>query len=232
MPAMHTGTGHIVEVVAGGAGEVNARIVCPPELVPSPGKYILANIPADETAVLATPLFQTAVFSDGFVAAPPLPDGWVPGVSLNLYGPLGHGFDLPPRVCRLSLVALGVTISRLMPLITKALAKDTDTALFTSAALPPLPAALEVYPLSELPENLSWADFMAFDLPIGRLSTLRDALGLLPHDQLSCPAQALITSPMPCGGFGDCGVCAVPARRLYKLACKDGPVFDLKDIRW
>jgi dihydroorotate dehydrogenase electron transfer subunit len=232
MPAMRTGTGQIVEVVAGGAGEVNARVICPPELVPSPGKYILASYPGDETAVLATPLFQTAVFADGFLAAPPLPGGWIPGVSLYLSGPLGRGFDLPPRVPRMSLVALGGTVSRLMPLITQALAIGTDTALFTSAALPPLPPALEVYPPSELSENLAWADFMAFDLPITRLSTLRDTLGLLPHDRLPCPAQTLMFSPMPCGGVGDCGVCAVPARRSYKLACKDGPVFDLNDIRW
>jgi NAD(P)H-flavin reductase len=37
---------------------------------------------------------------------------------------------------------------------------------------------------------------------------------------------------MPCSGLADCGVCAVPARRGYKLACKDGPVFDLDELDW
>jgi hypothetical protein len=35
---------------------------------------------------------------------------------------------------------------------------------------------------------------------------------------------------MPCAGLADCGVCAVELRRGWKLACKDGPVFDLRDI--
>jgi len=36
--------------------------------------------------------------------------------------------------------------------------------------------------------------------------------------------------PMPCGGLGDCGLCAVDLKRGWKLACKDGPVFDLNEL--
>ena len=43
-------------------------------------------------------------------------------------------------------------------------------------------------------------------------------------------AQALIVTPMPCGGIAECGVCAVTVRRGWKMACKDGPVFDLKEL--
>jgi hypothetical protein len=35
---------------------------------------------------------------------------------------------------------------------------------------------------------------------------------------------------MPCAGLAACGVCAVQTRRGWKLACVDGPVFDLKEI--
>ena len=40
-------------------------------------------------------------------------------------------------------------------------------------------------------------------------------------------AQALVRTPMPCGALADCGVCTVRTSRGPKLACKDGPVFDL-----
>ena len=47
---------------------------------------------------------------------------------------------------------------------------------------------------------------------------------------LAIPAQALVLGPMPCGGLADCGVCAVTTRSDWKLACKEGPVFDLEEI--
>jgi NAD(P)H-flavin reductase len=40
----------------------------------------------------------------------------------------------------------------------------------------------------------------------------------------------LVVAPMPCGGLAECGVCAVTTRRGWKLACKDGPVFDLGEL--
>jgi dihydroorotate dehydrogenase electron transfer subunit len=41
---------------------------------------------------------------------------------------------------------------------------------------------------------------------------------------------------MACG-FGACMGCVVPVKggeghRAYHLVCKDGPVFDARDIRW
>ena len=35
---------------------------------------------------------------------------------------------------------------------------------------------------------------------------------------------------MPCGGAAECGICAVPFGRGWKLACKDGPVFELNPL--
>jgi dihydroorotate dehydrogenase electron transfer subunit len=35
---------------------------------------------------------------------------------------------------------------------------------------------------------------------------------------------------MPCGGLGDCGVCALTSGRAWKLACQDGPVFDIHEL--
>jgi len=47
---------------------------------------------------------------------------------------------------------------------------------------------------------------------------------------LPCPAQALVHQIMPCGALAGCGACAVETRLGWKLACNDGPVFDLIDL--
>ena len=229
-----------------------AKIACPPKMIPAPGKYLLARGPAESDSGVAWLLFPEAIASprpSSRQAAPqtdstssftagPIPSTWRPGDTLNLRGPLGHGFRLPKNVRRLALVALGDTASRLLPLIPPALESGADIALFCEAPLhpcthAPLPSIVEIHSLSDLPETKSWPDFLALDLPLETLPTLRQTLGLGPHERLSCPAQALIWTPMPCGALADCGVCAVPARRGgYKLACKDGPVFDLNELEW
>jgi hypothetical protein len=43
-------------------------------------------------------------------------------------------------------------------------------------------------------------------------------------------SQVLIHTQMPCGAAAECGVCAVTTRSSWKLACKDGPVFDMAEI--
>jgi dihydroorotate dehydrogenase electron transfer subunit len=135
------------------------------------------------------------------------------------------------------LVSLGDTAARLLPIIPIALEQEAALALFSDASLSAwLPSAVEAYPLSALPELLAWADFIAMDLPLAALPDLRLRLGLgasADHNPpLHCPAQALVLVPMPCGGLAECGVCAVPAHRGWKLACLDGPVFNLNDITW
>ncbi len=125
----------------------------------------------------------------------------------------------------------GDGLARLQPLLTDALEKGAAVALFTDNAPPGLPSAVEVNPLETLNEALAWADYLALDLPASELPGLARRLGVergLRH--LPCPAQALVGLPLPCGGLADCGACAVETRRGWKLACQDGPVFDLIDL--
>ena len=229
-------TARVVEIQLDASG-LAAWVECPSTATPHPGQYALAWDPQDRQAPLATTLFPTAISPGGFLAAPPIPVFWTPGTVLALRGPLGHGFHLPVACRRMALVGLGDTIARLAPLIPAALAQEAAVALFSDASLPTsLASAVEAYPLSALPELLTWADFIAIDLPLAALPDLRSRLGLSasmdrnPH--LHCPAQALVFSPMPCGGLAECGVCAVPAQRGWKLACNDGPVFNLHEITW
>ena len=169
----------------------------------------------------------------GSVSLGPIPRSWHPGTTLKLRGPLGHGFNFPSAVNSLGLIALGESVGRLLPFIPLALSQNTDIAIFSDIPLPPLHPIIEIRSLSAIPDALAWADFLAIDLPLENISDLRKAFQLEPHNYLPCPAQVLITTPMPCAGIGECGVCAVQKQKKgYALACSDGPVFNLNQLEW
>jgi hypothetical protein len=147
-------------------------------------------------------------------------------------GPLGKGFTLPANVGRLALAALGESPARLLPLAFQTREQGGEIVLFCDKKLPALPADIEVLPLKELPDGLEWANYLAMDLPAEAIPTLKTLLGSHPHNGLPCPAQALVTIPMPCAGVGECNVCAIRGRRKWKLVCKDGPAFNLEELRW
>ncbi|HBX69004.1 MAG TPA: hypothetical protein DEH25_06395 [Chloroflexi bacterium] len=235
---MHIDTGIISLIEMGADGTRSAQVDCSPKLIPHPGQYLQAHCPAEPDSALGWSLFPVGLpssITDTDHPAPlslaPIPRSWHPGTPLELRGPLGHGFTPPPALQRLGLIALGESAARLLPLIRPALADQADVVIFSAAPLPAMPPAVEIQPLSALPEALAWADFWALDLPVEKLPSLRQMLGLEPQAYLPRPVQALLTLPLPCAGVGECGACAVPLRRKsYALACKDGPVFDLKQV--
>ena len=229
---MRTHPGRISEIQIDLQGEPSAWVACPPQAIPAPGQYVRAWAAEGPHYTLAASLFPASISEESFRAAPPLPLTWQPGLALSLHGPLGRGFRLGEPVRRLALAAFDSQAARLMPLADRAMKQGGDVALFTDAVLPHLPPSFELYPLASLPDALSWADFLAVDISLPGLKRLRPALGLGPEAHLPCLAQALVVTPMPCGGLADCGACAVPARRGWRLACQDGPVFNLHELDW
>lgn len=208
-----------------------AWLECPPVVVPAWGRYVMAWAEVERELPLALPLFAGDVDEAGFLALLPREAPWEPGTRLKLRGPLGRGFELPRGIRRLALAALGETSGRLLPLARQVLAQDAATALFTDLPVAGLPAALEINPLSMLPEAVNWADFLVLDVPLERLPGLHALLGLeSPGAPLPCQGQALVMAPMPCGGLAVCGVCALPERRPWKMVCQDGPVFEVREL--
>jgi NAD(P)H-flavin reductase len=208
-----------------------ARIECPKVAIPTPGRYAIAWSPEDANAPLATPLFAAWIEAEGFQAAAPVPSNWEPGTALQLRGPLGKGFTPPGGLRRLGLASLDENMARLQPLMHQALEQGAAVALFTDHALPSLPSAVEANPLEALQEALTWADYLAVDLPPQAIPEISRLLGVERGPRaLPCPAQALVHLAIPCGGVADCGACAVETRLGWKLACEDGPVFDLIDL--
>ena len=221
------GTGELTELYLEN-GLRGGRLLCPQNLIPKPGQYLLAHDGSD--SLLPAPVFNAGSVPGGFLIAPPIPPTWQPGATLSLRGPLGKGFSLPHSARRIALVSLGETPARLKPLLVTALEQNAALVLVSDLDLPDLLPEVEIQSVSALAEVAHWADYLAIDIARESLPELREMLGLGRQAQVTFEAQALIVTPMPCGGLAECGVCAVTARRGWKLACKDGPVFDLDEL--
>jgi dihydroorotate dehydrogenase electron transfer subunit len=118
-----------------------------------------------------------------------------------------------------------------MPLAYLALNQGASVALCMSSSGwevggEPLPLEIEILPIEGLADLLPWADYLVVDLPRESLPQLRRAMRLPADQRASIDVEVLLDTPTPCGGAAECGVCAVKTRRGWKLACKDGPVFD------
>ena len=233
---MHTAKGCIEEIYLDGSSA--ARLSCPPALIPAPGQYVLASTDMDPHATIAQPLFSAGACPNGFFAAPPFPAHWLPGAILNLRGPLGHGFTLPATARKVVLAAYHVPAARVLALLAPALTNKASILLLSDQPPANLPSALEILPLSALAESLPWADYLALDTTRAHLDELlpqllpdhpRGYANSTPLPVRGGSAQILLGTPMPCAGMADCGVCALslPHLKGYRLACKDGPVFDL-----
>jgi hypothetical protein len=229
---MHVARGVIREIRLDASMQTQAWIDCESRLTPAPGQYILGRAIADTDASLGTCLFPTQLPSSGFWAAAPLPLAWLPGTELELRGVLGHGFFGFSGARRISLASFSSDPARLLPLLHVDSLQSSAVTLFAEPPLPDLPSWLEIYPLASLPELIHWPDYLALDLPLDQLPQLRSRLGLRPDQFLPCPTQGLIYTPMPCVGLAECGACAVPTQRGWRLACVDGPVFDLSTIEF
>ena len=224
---MSTGKGQIVELILED-GRQYVRVYCPSNLIPNPGQYVLAGDGSDSP--LPVPLFYTDSAPQGFVAAAPLNASWSPGVALHLRGPLGRGFTLPLSARRVALVAFDDSPARLKGLILPALRQGAAVVLVGTSAPDTLPDDVEVQPLSVLHDILEWADYVAFDAARENLHRLKEELGKRNKLGSGMGAQILVRTRVPCGGIADCGVCAVTLKSEWKMACKDGPVFDWGEL--
>jgi len=223
---MYTEKSYVAEIILWD-GLRYARIDCSASLVPAPGQYLLASNAS--SSMLPVPIFYTDSAPQGFIAAPPLPNSW-PGQEIYLRGPLGRGFVLPRPARRVALVVFDDSPARLHGLIAPALTQNAAVVLLCDSWLDHLPDAVEVQPISALPEIIDWADYIAFDIARENLARLEERT-LNGNQAKALPqAQVLIRTPIACGGLAECGVCAVKGKSGWEMACKDGPVFNWNDL--
>jgi len=225
---MLAGKGKVIELILEN-GYRHARISCDTHLIPSPGQCLLAGT-LSQSDPLPVSLFSKESTHKSFIASAPIPETWTPGTEIYLRGPLGRGFTLPHSARKVALVAFDDHPARLSGLLRYALMQDAAVTLVCDENELQVPDEVEVQPLSALGEILEWADYTAFDVARENLSALKESVGKQNQMSVKKEAQVLIRTPMPCGGIADCGVCAVTLKSNWKLACKDGPVFDWGEI--
>jgi NAD(P)H-flavin reductase len=196
---------------------------------PRAGQYILAYAPG-QAQVLATPLYPCLRMDGELGLTGFIPAAWAPGMILVVRGPLGTGFELPPSARRVAVISFQQDLIRMSQLINMALTQKAAVVVYTNAFDSRLAEDIEVLPLEAVQEFWTWADYGACWIEQESLLELHNKLGITPGKNTTIPVEVLVETPLVCGGMADCGVCAVPVKRGYKLACKDGPVFQLKDL--
>jgi hypothetical protein len=210
-------------------GRPSVHISCERSAVPEPGRYLLAH-EAGSDAPLATGLFAAEYRPDGFVAAPPVPQAWLPGAVLDVRGPLGTGFALPRDARRVALIAIDGDPAPLLPLIDDAVRERAAVALVCANLPLDLPLHVEVHPPEALMDICKWSDYAAFHVERDSVDALVQTLIQRRGPVMGGIAQALVRTAMPCGGLAFCGVCTVRTKQGPQLACIEGPVFELGSL--
>ncbi len=168
------------------------------------------------------------------------------GDHLTVFGPLGKGFAVNPRVQNLLLVAGGLGVAAVAALIDEAIGRGKAVTLLhgarTEAKLYPLellPEEVEVLsatddgsaghrgPITDLlADHLPWADQVFACGPNAMFGSMSEVLR---ESRSGKPVQALLEERMGCG-TGVCYGCAVFAGRGVRLVCRDGPRFELREV--
>jgi dihydroorotate dehydrogenase electron transfer subunit len=169
-----------------------------------------------------------------------------PGDGIDIFGPLGRGFAVDKASQNLLLVAGGIGVAALVALADEAAAEGrsitllqgarTAARLFPTALLPP---EVEVMTATDdgsaghhglvtdlLAQHLPWADQV---FACGPTPMFRAMAAVVRQEASGKPVQVLLEERMGCG-TGVCYSCAVFTRRGVRLVCKDGPMFELRDV--
>ncbi|MFV9504374.1 MAG: hypothetical protein AB4911_07395 [Oscillochloridaceae bacterium umkhey_bin13] len=179
------------------------------------------------------------------------------GTQLDVYGPVGNGFTLDGRTQRLLLVGTGSALASLIFLATQAVVRNHEVVLLAAASdparLPPpyvLPSDVEYQtsdqgaagliallaaqprtPVPALSTNpIAWTDQLALALDPPLVGPLVEAVRAGRMRWERGFAQVALAGALPCG-LGLCQACLYETRDGSRLRCKDGPVFDLRDLR-
>ena len=169
------------------------------------------------------------------------------GEPVDLFGPLGNGFEVYPSSRNLLLIAGGVGIAPLLALAEYAKAQGLKFRLVigekNAAKIYPehlLPSGIKAVITTEdgslgqkgmvtdiLPRFISEADqvFICGPLPMYR------AIARMGRKLGNKPTQVLLETVLGCG-VGACLSCSIETKQGRKLVCKDGPVFEFSDILW
>lgn len=165
--------------------------------------------------------------------------------TVELFGPLGNGFNIPQNSRKLLLMAGGMGIAPLYFLAQEALSRECSATLLygtTDAHRYPenlLPSRINLVAATEdgtvghqgmmtdlIPGYIDWADQVFACGPLPMYKTMAQMPELK-----NKPVQISLEVTMGCGR-GLCYGCTIKTKQGLKRVCQDGPVFDLDDIMW
>lgn len=242
------GTGLVASV--GDAGPYRIVRLDAPLLAPQaePGQLFLADLGGP----IREPLFPAALCGDALELL--LPAGHrcaslEVGRQVDLLGPVGCPLPLPEAPARVLLVADGAGLPVLLPVARAGLAAGCAVAALlvggvgddVDSWLALLPAAVEVHSVGSNAQAdagrlreafdplVRWADAVLAALDPSLYPALKGSVQDVRLEPAAFFAKALVVPPLPCG-VGACRGCAVSAKRGYRLACTDGPFFDLLEL--
>lgn len=174
--------------------------------------------------------------------------GLKPGNTLDLIGPLGNGYTVDKAAKNILIVAGGIGIAPLRYLAEYALSQGINVTLLMGArtgnALYPtdiLPSVMQTVIVTDdgssgekasvidlIPRYISKADQVFACGPVAMYLAMQGTIQQWPADK---PVQVSLEVRMGCG-FGVCYGCSIRTRHGMKRICKEGPVFNIKDIIW
>jgi dihydroorotate dehydrogenase electron transfer subunit len=165
------------------------------------------------------------------------------GVSLDVLGPLGNSYPMPKKGARPIIVAGGIGIASVMPLIKKF---GAEARVVFGAR-----SREDMVMREEVSEFLCELHGCTDDGSVGLQGTVVDMLGELEPGEESViyacgpkpmtravvefaserglKGYASLEENMACG-IGACMGCVVMTRKGYRRVCKEGPVFRLEDL--
>ncbi len=226
-----------------------------------PGHFVMLRVSENLDPLLARPFGISSVPAKSSIEifyrvvgrGTGLLTGRKAGEQLNVLGPIGNGFPLPDRKAALVMVAGG---SGFPPLHFLAQRARCRSHLFfgsrDKACLPPtgvLNSFREVCAKVHLAteDGSRGTKGMITGVLEAFLDRMEQKTGLVlyacgPHAMLGAVARIAFKHSLPCFvslearmacGVGACMGCSVPVKEGgYKRVCKEGPVFDAREIDW
>ncbi|MGE5851272.1 MAG: dihydroorotate dehydrogenase electron transfer subunit [Candidatus Methylomirabilota bacterium] len=184
-----------------------------------------------------------------------------PGQEVEILGPLGNSFTVPDDLEQIVLVAGGIGVPPIAALATQlAQIRNPKSEIRNVEVFLGGKTHEDILCVKDFEEAGASVHITTEDASLGTRGLVTDLLSpflltptqALPHTIYSCgppgllaavaklaeelnvPCQVSVEANMACG-FGACMGCAIEVKgdaRSYKLVCKDGPIFDSREIVW
>jgi dihydroorotate dehydrogenase electron transfer subunit len=177
------------------------------------------------------------------------------GDKVDIFGPLGNGYTIYPDSKNLLLVAGGIGIAPLRSLCDVADRQKIKVTLImgarSAAYLMPISAPAGLFNEGVMPSNINVVNAtddgsegfkgLATDLIAAYIDHADQIFACGPVDMYRTmaqmpelrnkPVQLSLEIMMGCG-VGVCYSCTIKTKSGLKQVCKDGPVFEMGEIRW